>query len=43
MRSHGVEVTDARDGDSIQTMSRFIREHADIWKESGGSADSQGG
>jgi creatinine deaminase len=33
LRSHGVEVTDLADPDCIEMMSRFIREHPDLWNE----------
>jgi cytosine/creatinine deaminase len=33
MRSHGIEVIDLRDADCIEMMSRFIREHPELWNE----------
>jgi cytosine deaminase len=33
LRSHGVEVIDLRDPECIEMMSRFIREHPELWNE----------
>ena len=33
LRSHGVEVIDLRDADCIEMMTRFIREHPQLWNE----------
>jgi cytosine deaminase len=33
MRSHGVEVVDLHDAECIEMMSRFIREHPELWNE----------
>jgi cytosine deaminase len=33
LRSHGVEVIDLRDAECIEMMSRFIREHPQLWNE----------
>ena len=33
MRANGVEVIDLRDAECIEMMSRFIREHPELWNE----------
>ena len=33
LRQQGVEVTDLHDGECIEMMSRFIREHPELWNE----------
>lgn len=33
LRSHGVEVVDLADPECIEMMSRFIREHPQLWNE----------
>jgi creatinine deaminase len=33
LREHGVEVVDLASQDCIQMLSRFIREHLDLWHE----------
>ena len=33
LRSHGVKVVDLRDTECIEMMSRFIREHPELWNE----------
>jgi len=33
MRSQGIEVVDVADGECIEMMGRFIREHPELWDE----------
>ena len=33
MRQHGIDITNLHDPECIEIMSRFIREHADLWHE----------
>ena len=33
MRANGVEVIDLHDSECIEMMSRFIREHPELWNE----------
>ena len=42
MRGHGVEVIDLHDGECIDMMARFIREHPELWNEDIGHEHSHG-
>ena len=33
MRGHGIELIDLRDGECVEMMARFIREHPGLWNE----------
>ena len=42
MRANGVEVIDLHDAECIEMMSRFIREHPELWNEDIGHEHSHG-